>query len=112
MPPEWPAAGAHGTRGFIRQEFLVAIGNPKAILIFTAFFPQFVAPGNYWGSFMVLGGIFLALELLAIAAYAYAGTHLSGIMRKAGGMRWINRISGSTMIVFGAVLALARRPAA
>ncbi len=27
-----------------RQEFYVAAGNPKAILIFTAFFPQFVDP--------------------------------------------------------------------
>jgi threonine/homoserine/homoserine lactone efflux protein len=26
-----------------RQEFLVAVGNPKAILIFTAFLPQFLA---------------------------------------------------------------------
>lgn len=29
-----------------RQEFLVAAGNPKAILIFTAFLPQFVDPGQ------------------------------------------------------------------
>ncbi|MCO7189631.1 MULTISPECIES: LysE family translocator [unclassified Pseudoalteromonas] len=28
--------------GLARQEFLLAAGNPKAILIFTAFLPQFV----------------------------------------------------------------------
>lgn len=110
MPPKPPEVGTHGGRGFIRQEFLVAIGNPKAILIFTAFFPQFVVPGNYWGSFMTLGAIFLAFELLAIALYAYAGTRLSGIIGNARGLRWINRVSGSTMIAFGALLAAARRP--
>src|SRR5690606_41352375 len=56
-------------RGLARQEFLVAIGNPKAILIFTAFFPQFVDMNNYWTSFMIQGVIFLLLEVIAIAAY-------------------------------------------
>lgn len=112
VPSERHDLGKQGVRGFIRREFLVAIGNPKAILIFTAFFPQFVVPGNYWGSFLVLGAIFLSLELVAIALYAYAGTRLSGIMRNARGLCWINRISGSTMIVFGALLAAARRPTA
>lgn len=112
VPSERHYLGKQGVRGFIRREFLVAIGNPKAILIFTAFFPQFVVPGNYWGSFLILGTIFLSLELVAIALYAYAGTRLSGIMRNARGLCWINRISGSTMIMFGAFLAAARRPTA
>lgn len=98
-------------RDFMRQEFLVAAGNPKAILIFTAFFPQFVAPLAYWQSFLLLGAVFLLLEVIAIAAYAYFGTRLTGLMRNARGLRWINRISGGTMIAFGAALALSRRPA-
>ena len=111
LPSKQPELGRHGVRGFIRREFLVAIGNPKAILIFTAFFPQFVTPGNYWGSFTILGAIFLALEVLAIALYAYAGTRLSGLMRSERCLRWVNRISGGTMITFGVLLAAARRPA-
>lgn len=110
LPAARPEPCGDGIHGFMRQEFLVAIGNPKAILIFTAFFPQFLAPGNYWGSFLTLGSVFLALELVAIALYAIAGTRLSGVMRNAHGLRWVNRISGSTMIVFGAVLAASRRP--
>lgn len=106
------ALGEDGMRGFVRKEFLVAIGNPKAILVFTAFFPQFVVPENYWASFSLLGAIFLALEVIAIAAYAYAGTRLSGLLRHARGLRWMNRISGATMVLFGTILALARRPGA
>lgn len=106
-----PPLARQGMRGLVRQEFLVAIGNPKAILIFTAFFPQFIAPGHYMSSYALLGAIFLALEVVAIALYAYAGTRLSGVMHSAHGLQWINRISGTTMIAFGALLAAARRPA-
>ncbi|MBS7671864.1 LysE family transporter, partial [Vibrio cholerae] len=35
-----------GLWALARQEFLVAAGNPKAILIFTAFLPQFVVTGH------------------------------------------------------------------
>ena len=93
-----------------RKEFLVAIGNPKAILVFTAFFPQFVVPENYLSSFLTLGAIFLVLELVAIAAYAYAGTRLKGLMQNARGLRWMNRISGAMMVFFGTLLALASQP--
>lgn len=110
VPTENLELGKGGLNEFMRKEFLVAIGNPKAILIFTAFFPQFVAPGNYWASFLILGAIFLTLEVVAIAIYAYAGTRLSGLMRSVRGIRWINRVSGTTMIAFGTVLALAKRP--
>lgn len=54
-----------------KQEFLLAAGNPKAILIFTAFLPQFVdikyQPSN---QFLILGIIFLIFELCAISVYA------------------------------------------
>lgn len=99
-------------RSLMRQEFLIALGNPKAILIFTAFFPQFVVSGEYLSSFATLGAIFLALEGVAVALYAYGGTRLSGAMRHARGLAWINRVSGGTMIAFGALLLAAKRPAA
>lgn len=35
-----------GLLALARQEFLVAAGNPKAILIFTAFLPQFIDPAQ------------------------------------------------------------------
>lgn len=104
--------GSVPLRQLMRREFLVAIGNPKAILIFTAFFPQFIAPASYWTSFLVVGSLFLLLELVAIALYAYAGRRLSGVLRNARGLRWVNRVSGATMMAFGVLLAAARRPAA
>ncbi len=94
----------------VRQEFTVAIGNPKAILIFTAFFPQFVAPDAYASSYLLLGTSFLALEAVAIALYALLGRRMGGLARDGRAMRWFNRASGGMMIGFGLLLAAARRP--
>ncbi len=94
-----------------RREFLVAAGNPKAVVVFTAFFPQFItSPENYWQSFAVLGAIFLVLELIAIVVYSLLGSML-GRTAKASVVTWFSRASGVGMIVFGGLLALARRPA-
>ncbi|AEK63210.1 LysE family translocator [Collimonas fungivorans] len=108
LRPETPA---DKLRRLARQEFLVAAGNPKAILIFTAFFPQFVDRSAYATSFIVLGATFLLLELIAIAIYAAIGARLGTFTNAAGRLRWFNRASGTLMIGFGLLLALLRRPA-
>jgi threonine/homoserine/homoserine lactone efflux protein len=107
------APGGPGTfRRLARQEFLVAAGNPKAILVFTAFFPQFVDAHAYAASFALLGATFLLLELVAIAVYAMLGARLGSMAGGARGFRWFNRVSGALMIGFGVTLAFVRRPAA
>ncbi|WP_250533746.1 LysE family translocator [Caballeronia sp. AZ10_KS36] len=105
-------AGAAGLARLTKQEFLVAAGNPKAILVFTAFFPQFVDRSAYAASFAILGAIFLLFELVAIVIYAALGARLGSLSRGARGFRWFNRVSGALMIGFGVMLALVRRPAA
>lgn len=49
----------------LKAEALVAVSNPKAILIFAAFFPQFVAVDAYWQSYVVFisGSILMAVAL-------------------------------------------------
>ncbi|MBC7453017.1 MAG: LysE family translocator [Massilia sp.] len=98
-------------RRLAKQEFLVAVGNPKAILIFTAFFPQFVERSAYAASFTLLGATFLLLELVAITIYATIGARLGKLSHRARGFGWFNRVSGALMIGFGLVLAFLRRPA-
>jgi threonine/homoserine/homoserine lactone efflux protein len=98
-------------RALVRQEFTVAAGNPKAILVFTAFFPQFVVPGAYASSYLLLGLTFLVFELVAIALYAQLGARMRRLANGSRAMRWFNRVSGSMMVGFGLVLAFTRRPA-
>jgi threonine/homoserine/homoserine lactone efflux protein len=94
-----------------RQEFYVAATNPKAILIFTAFFPQFIDRMHYAGSFARLGATFLVLEFVAIVIYAVIGARLRSFTANPGGLVWLNRTSGALMIGFGVVLSTLRQPA-
>ena len=106
------ASAPPSMRALVRQEFTVAAGNPKAILVFTAFFPQFVVPGAYASSYVLLGLTFLVFELVAIALYALLGARMRRLANGSRAMRWFNRVSGSMMVGFGLILAFTRRPAA
>ncbi|CAN7656660.1 LysE family translocator [Variovorax paradoxus] len=106
------AAAPPSMRALVRQEFTVAAGNPKAILVFTAFFPQFVVPGAYATSYLLLGTTFLLLEVVAIALYAMLGARMRRLANGSRAMRWFNKVSGSMMVGFGLLLAFTRRPAA
>jgi threonine/homoserine/homoserine lactone efflux protein len=71
---------------------LLAAGNPKAILIFTAFLPQFIDPSQNAGyQFFILGVLFLCLELLAISIYALFGVYLRNWFSKPNMKKLFNR---------------------
>lgn len=94
----------------VRRDFLIAIGNPKAIAIFTAFFPQFtdlaqpLAP-----QYAALGGLFLGLECLAVALYAGFGAGFQSLLTPAR-LHRLNRGVGGFLIFSGFALALNERP--
>jgi threonine/homoserine/homoserine lactone efflux protein len=99
-----------GMAALARQEFLVAAGNPKAILIFTAFLPQFVDPAQSTGAqFAVLGALFLLLEMLALAAYAWMGIYMRRWFAQARGQRIFNRSCAGLLAAAGFGLLAARR---
>ena len=99
-----------GMGSLARQEFLVAIGNPKAILLFTAFLPQFVDQGgDVIRQFAVLGGLFLALECIAIALYGCMGVHARKLFARPSGKRLFNRICATLLAGAASVLLVARR---
>ena len=86
----------------VKQEFLLAAGNPKAILVFTAFLPQFIDPQQQTGvQFMMLGLVFLCLELVAIALYACFGLYLRNWFSKPGMRRLFNRCCASFLACAG-----------
>ena len=99
-----------GLWGLARQEFLVAAGNPKAILIFTAFLPQFVDPTADVGSqFLLLGLLFLILEWIAIGAYAYIGLHMRRWFTQPRGKKIFNRCCAGLLSAAASALLMARR---
>lgn len=110
QPVEAAAPAGQSVLSLVKQEFLVAAGNPKAILIFTAFLPQFIEAGKPAAAqFAVLGGLFLVLEWLAIAAYACLGSHLRRWFASPRRRQVFNRVCGSLLGAAGVGLLAARR---
>ncbi len=99
-----------GLFALARQEFLVAAGNPKAILIFTAFLPQFVDPTADMGSqFALLGLLFLVLEWIAIGIYAYIGLYMRRWFALPQGKQIFNRCCAGLLSAAASMLLMARR---
>ena len=104
------AAGTARLGRLARQEFLVAAGNPKAILIFTAFLPQFVDAARPMApQFALLGGLFLVFEMVAIAVYAAIGSRLRRWFEQPRSRRIFNRTCAGLLAGAGTGLLLARR---
>ncbi|WP_409488305.1 LysE family translocator [Pseudomonas promysalinigenes] len=107
-----PGDQPRGTWRLARQEFWVAAGNPKAILIFTAFLPQFVSVGSATSvseQFLWLGVLFLLLEWAAIAIYSGLGAYLQRWFCQPRSRRLFNRISASLLGCAGLGLLASRR---
>jgi homoserine/homoserine lactone efflux protein len=102
--------GAVPTRrgGFVLQGFLVLMGNPKALLWFGAFIPQFLDPqGNYVGQVVLLGLTAMVVAALSDGAYAVA-TGRAGALLSRNRVRAVSRLGGLCLIGGGAWLALTR----
>ena len=77
-----------------RSEALVAFTNPKLILIFYAFFPQFIDPMKpVVPQVIVMGGTFILIEIAAIGLYAFGGRWLQERFEDGQSSRWLSRFT-------------------
>lgn len=89
-----------------RQEFLTSITNPKALLLVSAFLPQFVSPNVAAPlQLAVLGGIYIALEFVAACGWARLGHVLSSDRLTAAARRRFGQLTGVLMLVTAGWLA-------
>jgi homoserine/homoserine lactone efflux protein len=94
--------------GFFLQGFLVLMSNPKALLLFGAFIPQFVDPKtNYVGQVVLLGATAMITAAIFDSAYAILAGRARHFL-SAQRARWLSRVSGLFLIGGGAWLALGR----
>jgi len=90
------------------QGFLVAVSNPKALIFFAAFLPQFMAPGvPYAVQLAVFGGTFVAVEIVYELLLAVMAQRIAPWLARHG--RWFNRAAGATFVGIGAALTTASR---
>jgi len=104
--PTVEQAGARPLNHPIRDGFLVSFLNPKGLLFFFAFLPQFVDPtGAITLQLLAYGAAFTAICFVVYGALALlaarARSHFAG-----SGSRWISRITGTVLLCLAARLAV------
>lgn len=106
------AAPLGSARAQFMRGFLVGASNPKAILFFAAFFPQFLNPAAPFApQFAVLALTFMACEFSVLSACALGVSRIAPLLRSARPVRWVNRICGGLFTLMGGLLLLTRRQA-
>jgi len=94
--------------GFFWQGFLVLMSNPKALLVFGAFIPQFVdVKGNYVGQVILLGVTAMVVAGTFDSMYALLAGRARHVLSEKR-IKLVSRISGGFLIGGGVWLALAR----
>ncbi|MEM9710001.1 MAG: LysE family translocator [Pseudomonadota bacterium] len=87
--------------------------NPKGIVFFIAFVPQFIDPARPFGpQAAILITTFVALAAVNALAYALAAARLRATIRRPGVLTWLSRAGGSVLIAMGIATATLRRGAA
>lgn len=86
-----------------QQGFLAAVTNPKGILFFVAFLPQFIDPaGDLVVQFAAMAGTFIAIEIVFELTVAALSQTLQPLLARAG--RWFNRVTGGFFVLIGVLL--------
>lgn len=94
--------------GFFLQGFLVLLSNPKVLVFFGAFIPQFVdMQQDHLPQVALLGVTFTVIAALSDGTYALLAGR-AGKLLSARRVRLVSRISGGFMIGGGIWLALTR----
>lgn len=88
------------------HSYAVTALNPKSIVFFIAFVPQFlVASSPYWSQVIVLETTFVVLAAVNAAAFALLASSIRQTLRKPKVQRIANRTGGSLLIGAGIAAA-------
>jgi threonine/homoserine/homoserine lactone efflux protein len=106
-----PAIGATSSVGaltnwaMLRAGTLSALSNPKGILFFVAFLPQFITPGSsLLLQFVIMAGTFLVVEFIYELTVASLAHRVQPFLAKFG--KRVNRVFGSLFMAIGVALPL------
>ncbi|MDE1949544.1 MAG: LysE family transporter, partial [Burkholderiales bacterium] len=99
-----PAGDAHAAALF-RNGLLTALSNPKALLFYGAFLPQFIDPQRgLLGQFVLMALNFVAVEAVVEIALSRLAHRIRPLLQRAG--RRFNRACGGLFVALGAMLPM------
>ncbi len=103
---------AMSPRRIFAHAFAVTATNPKSIIFFVAFVPQFVTPGADPAPQLALMTVtFVVLAAVNAAAYGLLAERMRRMLKTPKAARLANRIGGGALMSLGVATALARRSA-
>jgi len=101
---------AGGDLAWLRRGLLTNLLNPKIGVFYVSFLPQFLPAGVAPAPFIfLLAAIHGAVSVFWFAALIGATRPISGVLKRAAVVRWLDRITGGVFLGFGLRLALDRR---
>ncbi|VWD45670.1 lysine transporter LysE [Burkholderia lata] len=106
------AQAAKPLRQLFMQGFWTNVLNPKVVLFFVSFFPQFVSTDSPHKAlaFLTLGGVFVAMSTVWTSLVAWvAGSVTERFSGKPGVKKWLDRTVGSAFVGLGLRLATSQR---
>jgi threonine/homoserine/homoserine lactone efflux protein len=90
-----------------RQGLFAAVSNPKALLFYGAFLPQFLDPArSLWPQFAVMAGTFAAIECVVEYLLARMAHRIRPVLEGYG--KRFNRICGGAFAAMGVALPMTR----
>ena len=104
-----PSTGRSSARRVYVRAMLNNLANPKVILFFVAFLPQFVVPGGAPAvlQFVVLGALFLLVGLLLDVVIGLLSGRIGDALRRREWVtRLLDRVAGTIFARLGLRLAL------
>ncbi|MBN3827112.1 LysE family translocator [Burkholderia sp. Ac-20384] len=81
--------------------------NPKTLLFFPSFFPQFISPSGDWSlnqQYLLLAATFAVLFAGGVASMALFSHRLSRALQRPARMRAMNRVTGGLLVGMGAIM--------
>ncbi len=98
--PEEKAIRSH--KSFFLEGLLIAVTNPKAILFFTALFPQFININTaVLPQFLIMTLTFMVLSFLVLVAYGKLAFKAKRWFSTSQRVKWFNRTMGSLFVLIG-----------
>ena len=94
----------------IAEAFSVTLLNPKGILFFAAFMPQFIDPHRATlPQVLVLGGTFDLIAATSLVCYIVMASRARRVAASARAVKIMNRVGGTMLIGAGLLTASLRR---
>jgi threonine/homoserine/homoserine lactone efflux protein len=107
---EAAAADARSAPAILAHAFAVTALNPKSILFFVAFVPQFVNPdAPVLAQLAILEATFVVMAGINAALYAALAGRARGLIRRPAVLKAVNRLGGSILVGAGVATVAWRR---